>query len=121
MKLAELLSKLDSQPIAASPQSAMIVGYLNSALTLTGDACITSATTGAQAIALIYQADPSIQEKVFLKDFAGVRDSDSYKFTIVILTVMAVIAGVGFESAPEVIKLLVQGILEIAKTNALGS
>jgi hypothetical protein len=119
MKLSELLSNLDSSPISNNPQSAMIVGFLNSELNLVGDAALTKNSSGAEAIAVIYKAEQSTQDKIFLKDFTPVRQKDSYKFTIVVLTVLAVLAGIGYQDSPEIVKLLLSGIIEIAKTQAV--
>lgn len=118
MKLSELLSNLDTSPLSTNSQSAMIIGFLNAELQLTGADALTRDTSGAQAIGAIYKAEPTTQDRIFNKDFTPVRQKDSYKFTIIVLTVLAVMAGIFYHDAPEIIKLLLTGIIEIAKTQS---
>uniref|UniRef100_A0AB39CDA0 Virion structural protein n=1 Tax=Pseudomonas phage RVTF4 TaxID=3236931 RepID=A0AB39CDA0_9VIRU len=127
MKLSEILNEIDQSPISTHQMAAHIVGYLNSALQLIGDAVIGPETTGAAAIAAIYKAPRETQDEVFAKDFTPLRKKDSYKVTVLGLSGLAVFAGLGFAGTVaklegqaadgffDVFKVLISGLFEIAK------
>lgn len=127
MRLSEILNEIDQSPISTHAKGALIVGYLNSALQLMGDNVLTTGTTGATAIAVIYRAPREVQDEVFAKDFTPLRKKDSYKATVLCLAGGAVLSGLIFagmvakadgevaEGAFDVFKVLIGGFFEIAK------
>lgn len=127
MKISEILSEVDRKPVSSHPTAAMLIGYLNNELALVGAALLTTESTGAEAIAAIYRLPKEKQDEVFQKDFTSLRKKDSYKFTVLALAVLAVCAGLGFAGSvarlegdavagvTDVFKVLITGLLEIAK------
>ncbi|QBJ02722.1 hypothetical protein MZD04_gp196 [Pseudomonas phage Psa21] len=105
----------------------MLIGYVNNELVLAGVTPLTSTSTGAEAIAAIYKIPSEKQNIVFQKDFTTLRKKDSYKYLVLSMAVLAVLAGLGFagsvaklegESAAgvtDVFKVLISGLFEIAK------
>lgn len=127
MKISDILSEVDRNPISTHPTAAMVVGYLNSELTLVGVPTLTMESTGADAIAAIYKLPREKHDEVFQKDFVSFRKKDSYKFTVLALAVLSVCAGLGFAGSvaklegeaaagvTDVFKVLITGLLEVAK------
>lgn len=127
MKISEILSQIDRSPISTHPTAAMLVGYLNNELLLSGETALTTSSTGTEAITAIYRAERDKQDAIFQKEFVPLRKKDSYKFTVLSLAVLAVLAGLGYagtiaklegEAAAnftEVFKVLITGLFEIAK------
>lgn len=127
MRISEILSEIDQSPISTHSTAALVIGYLNSELMLVGDAVLTSSSTGAEAIAAIYRGPSEKQDAIFQKDFTSIRKKDSYKFTVLSLAVLAVVAGAGFAGSvaklegeaaagvTDVFKVLITGLFEIAK------
>lgn len=127
MRISDILSEVDRKPISSHPTAAMLIGYLNNELSLSGIAPITSESPGTEAIAAIYRLPREKQDEVFQKDFTSLRKKDSYKFTVLALAVLAVTAGLGFAGSvaklegetaagvTDVFKVLITGLLEVAK------
>jgi hypothetical protein len=127
MKISEILNEIDQSPISSHSTAALMIGYLNSELTLVGETALTSSSTGAEAIAAIYKTPREKQDVIFQKDFTSIRKKDSYKFTVLSLAVLAVVAGAGFAGSvaklegeaaagvTDVFKVLITGLFEIAK------
>lgn len=127
MKISEILSEIDSKPISTHSTAAMLVGYVNSELTLVGEPPLTSESTGAAAIAAIYRLPRDKQDLVFQKDFTSLRKKDSYKITVLALSTLAVVACVGYAGSiaklegeaganlTDIFKLLITGLFEVAK------
>jgi hypothetical protein len=127
MKISEILNEIDLSPISTHPTAAMVIGYLNSNLMLSGDTALTTASTGAEAIAAIYKSSREKQDEIFAKEFVPLRKKDSYKFLVLSMAVLAVVAGLGFAGSvaklegeaaagvTDVFKVLITGLFEIAK------
>jgi hypothetical protein len=127
MKISEILNEIDRSPISTHPTAVMLIGYLNNELVLSGDAALTTATTGAEAIAAIYRGPSDKQDTIFAKEFTPLRKKDSYKFLVLSMAILAVLAGLGFAGSvarlegeaaagvTDVFKVLITGLFEIAK------
>lgn len=127
MKISEILSEVDSKPISTHATAAMLVGYVNNELALSSLPLLTSESTGAEAIAAIYRLPPDKQDLVFQKDFTSLRKKDSYKFTVLALSSLAVVACIGYAGTiarlegeaganlTDIFKLLITGLFEVAK------
>ncbi|WDS62247.1 hypothetical protein [Pseudomonas phage D6] len=105
----------------------MLIGYLNNELLLSGETALTTSSTGTEAISAIYRAEREKQDTIFQKEFTPLRKKDSYKFLVLSMAVLAVMAGLGFAGSvaklegeaaagvTDVFKVLITGLFEIAK------
>jgi len=46
MKISEILNEIDRSPISTHPTAAMLIGYLNNELLLSGETALTTSSTG---------------------------------------------------------------------------
>lgn len=127
MKISEILNEIDRSPLSTHPTAAMLIGYLNNELLLSGETALTTSSTGTEAISAIYKAPREKQDIIFQKEFTPLRKKDSYKFLVLSMAVLAVIAGLGYAGSvarlegeaaagvSDVFKVLITGLFEIAK------
>jgi len=127
MKISEILNEIDRSPISTHPTAAMLIGYLNNELLLSGETALTTSSTGTEAISAIYKTDREKQDAIFQKEFTPLRKKDSYKFLVLSMAILAVMAGLGFAGSvaklegeaaagvSDVFKVLITGLFEIAK------
>lgn len=127
MNVSQILSEIDRNPISTHAVAALLVGYLNNELVLSGSDALTSASTGTEAITAIYKTSRDKQDIIFQKEFVSLRKKDSYKFSVLSMAVLAVIAGLAYAGSvarlegevaagmSDVFKVLITGLFEIAK------
>lgn len=128
MTLEELLSALGEDSLSSGNGAVQIVAFLNATLLLSGEDALTTATSGDQALVAVYKCpDEGKRDLALKKEFKGLRQKDSYKFTVLAMAILAVVVGCGYASTvvrtegeiasemTDVFKMIITGLFEVAK------
>jgi uncharacterized membrane protein YkgB len=85
MKVEEVLIDLGDQPLRKSPYSRILHAVLNAYLP--GEKPVNLEMDGQELLSLIYQLpDTALQERILEKQVGGVRNSDSYRTSVLIFS-----------------------------------